>query len=402
MRTRGLAVIAASLALCGVLTACSEGDDSPSARLTAEGTTEVSGGGDDWRAVTGTVGLKSGQQVRVIDGMATVKFGDDRQLQLRRGTEISLSPVPGGDEVRPSLAKGDLLVEAPGERLNVESGDSNVEVSRGVARISRGLTVIVGSYSGTVTVNSAGRQLVVPPLHQATVAAIGLLPSRPSPLSYSPGDVWDERFLGDAIQLGDELAARSRGFTAQLRPGQDLDASFYRALLPALGAQPEVDAVLPIPDRPAGETLVGLAITAEGSRGSFIDRLRRVFSFHDEGAAWGIVALDQGVNRVRILGAVDSAIGRGPTLAAEEVAPPPTSVSPTSPLFQLAAPDTGASSSSSSSSSASSGESAAPQAPETPPPLPSSGPLRSGIPAVDGTVNSLVDVLSGLLHALGR
>jgi hypothetical protein len=352
----------------------------------------VAGPGGSWKPVTGSVGVKSDEQVRVVDGTATITLGDGRQVSLRRGTQVKLVKAPGGGD-RPSLIAGEILVEAPRSPLTVNAGDSDIEVATGAARLSRDLTVVVGTYMGTSTVTSAGTRLAVPALREVNVPGVGLLPPRAAPLSYKVGDPWDERYLGDAIQLGDELAARSRGFTAQLRPGEVANAGFYRQLIPALASQPDFESVVAAPDRPAGETLVGLAITAEGTRGSFGDRLQQVFSFHGEGAAWGVVALDQGVKRVTILGTVDEALGRGPTLVAEQpVAPSRTSRSssrsaaPTPATEPEPAPV----------------EAAAPAPSSTSPPLSGAGPARTGIPLVDGTVNSLVDVLSGLLGALGR
>ncbi|MDQ6909616.1 MAG: hypothetical protein M3Z84_02340, partial [Actinomycetota bacterium] len=256
------------------------------------------------------------------------------------------------------------------------------------------LTVVVGTYTGTSTVTSAGARLGVPALRQVNVAGVGLLPPGPAPLAYRAGDSWDERFLGDAIQLGDELAARSRGFTAQLRPGEEANAGFYRQLIPALAAQPDFESTFVVPAGPAGETLVGLAITAEGTRGSFSGRLQQVFTFHGDGAAWGVVALDQGVKRVAILGTVDGALSRGPTLVAEQPVGPSRSPSRSSSSSAAPAPAPEP-------RSLPSEVPAPPQSPATPPPS-SAGPLRTGVPLVDGTVNSLVDVLSGLLGSLGR
>jgi hypothetical protein len=314
-----LAVVLGTIAVFAA--GCSGGDGDSSGRLSADGRTEIAGPEGNWKTIAGTVGLESDEQVRVIDGTATLTLGDGGQVSLRKGTQLRLTKAPiGGD--RPVLLAGDLLVEAPNRPLTVNAGDSDIEVSGGAARLSRDLTLVVGTYGGSSTVTSAGRRLDVPALRMVNIAAVGLLPVAPSPLTYTAGDSWDERYLGDAIQLGDELAARSRGFSAQIRPDDRANAGFYRQLIPALASQPDFDVTSLGPDRPAGEALVGLAITAEGSKGSFADRLQRVFAFHDAGAAWGIVALDQGVKRVTILGIVDEALGRGPTLVAEQPVTP--------------------------------------------------------------------------------
>lgn len=388
-RLSGIFVLCA-LAFVG---GCSTGGGDSSGRLSAQGRTEVAVAGGDWKAISGSVGLGSRDVVRVVDGTATITLGAGGQLSLRKGTEVKLMKVPDGSD-RPILLAGELLVEAPRSLLTVNAGDSDIEVAGGAARLSRDLTVAIGTYAGTSTVTSAGARLGVPALRQVNVPGVGLLPPGPAPLGYRAGDPWDERYLGDAIQLGDELAARSRGFTAQLRPGEMANAGFYRQLIPALAAQPDFESAFVVPDGPAGETLVGLAITAEGTRGSFKDRLQQVFSFHGGGAAWGIVALDQGVKRVTILGTVDAALGRGPTLVAEQPVSPSRSPSRSSSSSVAPVPVPEPKSSPT--------EAAAPAPSPQPPPLSSAGPLRTGVPLVDGTVNSLVDVLSGLLGALGR
>lgn len=375
-----------------VAAGCSSGGGNSAGQLTVQGQTEIAGASGDWKPVTGTVQVKSDEQVRVVDGEATITLGGEGKVSLRKGTQVKLTQAPNSSIDSPTLVAGDLLVEAPRGRVVVNAGDSDVVVEAGAARLARSPSLVVGTYSGTAMVTSAGRGLQVPALHQATVVAVGLLPSQSSPLVYTTGDSWDERFLGDAIQLGDELAARSRGFTAQLRPGQDTNAGFYRQLIPALETQPDFGSTVVAPGGPAGETLVGLAITAEGSKGSFTDRLQQVFAFHEDGAAWGLVALDQGVSRVKILATVDDALGRGPSLLAAPVAPA-QQVSRASPRPSAEAPAQPATAPT---------PSAAASPPPTTVPLPSAGPLRTGVPLVDGTVNSLVDVLSGLLGALGR
>ena len=77
------------------------------------------------------------------------------------------------------------------------------------------------------------------------------------------------------------------------------------------------------------DTLVGAAITLEGTRGTFAERWAAVFTFRDEGAEWGLVAMDQGVARVPLLNAIDAAISRGPTqFAVGPPGRPPTSLNP--------------------------------------------------------------------------
>jgi hypothetical protein len=253
----------------------------------------------------------------------------------------------------------------------------------------------VASYNARVTVASAGRSLDVPALRQVAVPAAGLLPGKPSPLIFRAGDAWDQRFLGDAIDLGNQLVARSRGFTAQLGPGEGHTTAFYRQILPALANEPSFDVASLGPDRSPGEALVGLAIAVTGTRGSFDDRVAAVFAFHDDGAAWGLVALDQGVSRAPLLAGVDEAIGRGP-LSVAEGRPQPAASAPA--RTGRAPATTPAPSSSGGGSVSSPGPSLVPPSPS---PSTAGGPLNTGTP-LDNTVNSLVNVLSGLLGGLGR
>jgi len=391
--------LASSVLVTAILAvACTGGGGGPSsARLSASGGVEVATGGGAYRSVDGNRTLGAGDRVKVNSGKAVIRLNSDRQLELRNGSELELGAVTGGNTLTFSLVAGDLLVTAPGnaEPLGVTVADSEVSVAGGSARLSRGSAATVASYNAAMTVTSAGRSLQVPARRQVAVPAAGLLPGKPSPIIFKAGDSWDQRFLGDAIDLGNQLVARSRGFTAQLGPGEGRSAGFYRQILPDLGNEPSFDVASLGPDRSPGEALVGLAITVQGNRGTFADRLASVFTFHDDGAAWGLVALDQGVSRAPVLSRVDEAIGRGPLSLAEAppaVAAPPVGSVPSTPAPAAPLPsDDGAIVTPTPSPS-----------PPAPTATPGAGPLNTGAPLVDNTVNSLVDVLTGLLGGLGR
>jgi len=388
----------ASLAVVTVLAvACTGGGGgSSAARLGVTGKVEVASGGGPFQFVDGSRTLHAGDRVKVDSGKAVIRLSGDRQLELRNGSEITLGAAAGEANLEPSLVSGDLLVTAPGDKvaLRVTVADSEVSVKSGSARLSRGSAATVASYDADLTVASAGRSLNVPALRQVAVPAAGLLPGRPSPLIFKPGDSWDQRLLGDAIDVGNQLVSRSRGFTAQLGPGEGRTAGFYRQILPALENEPSFDVASLGADRSPGEGLVGLAITVQAKRGAFADRLASVFAFHDDGAAWGLVALDQGVSRAPLLAGVDEAIGRGPLSVAE--APPPLAApaagqSAPGPAVRAPVPLGGGTTTPPPSGSSPS--------PETPT---GAGPVNTGAPLVDNTVNSLVNVLSGLLGGLGQ
>jgi len=369
-------------------------------RLTVvSGQAEIGRPGEERRETTGSRDLRPGDGVRVRDGSTVIRLSGGREVELRSGSDVELRATDDQKVVQPTLRSGDLLVHAPSEVLTVMSGAEEIAV-RGTARISRGLALLVASYEGSATVSSAARSVVVPALRQVAIPAAGLFPVRPSPLDFSPDDAWDQRYLSGAIGLSAELLGRSRGFSAQQVGTEGRTAGFFRALLPGLEAEPTFDSQMLSPSRLSGETLIGAAIALEGRKGSFLDRWTAIFGFHDEGAPWGLVAMDQEVDRVPLLAAIERAITRSPTSFAlarpgagsPPVAPPvsrppssvPVGAPPAGPANRPAPPTTRL----------------APTT--TPTSVAPVGPINTGTPVVDNTVNGLVNTLNGLLNSLGR
>jgi hypothetical protein len=341
-----------------------------------------------------------GDRVRVRQGTAQIRLADGQNLELRLGSDVELDAAgaTGGAHAKPVLMDGDFLVTSGDAPFALSTTGADLAVT-GAARVSRGVALLVATYQGSAVLSSANNTLTVPALRQAALQAAGPFPTRVVPLEPSTSDAWDQRFLSDAIELGNQLAARSQGFTAQLGATDGRTATFFKGLFPRLAAEPAFDASLVSPSRPPGDTLVGAAITLEGTRGAFADRWRAVFGFHDEGAPWGLVALDQGVNRVPLLQSVEGAISNAPATFAQgspgtgpsslnpgtgspatTVPPPPTTTPPTVPRGR-------------------------PTTTTTMPPATTTttrGALNTGSPLVDDTVNSLVDTLSALLRSLGN
>jgi hypothetical protein len=312
-----VAVVAGVAALGSGLVGCSSRALGPGeARLTVtSGRAEVASTGENWQSAHSDQKLHRNDRVRVLQGLSEVHFSSDRAVELRPGAELQVSPEP-------TLLRGDVLATAKATALTVTAGNADARVRDGAAHVTRALGVTAASYVGDLGVTSAGRDLVIPALRQAGVPGPGLVPAAPSPLDYHADNPWDRRYLGDAIDLGDELQARSQGFTAQLAPGEGHTAGFYRQLLPALENQTAFTQAFLNPDTPPGETLVGAAITVQGKNGSFPDRWRDVFAFHDQGARWGLVALDQHETRGPLLGEVDDALGRRSVGTTAAAAPP--------------------------------------------------------------------------------
>lgn len=387
MRRRA-ALAAVVTILVSAMSACNGGDDPPAARLTVQGVAEVNGAGQARRDVRGSRALKVGDRVRVRTGTAAVRLAGDRRLELREGSTLELAAAPD-DSVRPDLVEGPMLVTASGQPVTVTSSDGEMLVT-GAARISRTLSLNVATYRGSTEVTSGGRTMSVPAFRQVTVAAAGLLPARPAPVEYVGSDPWDQRLLGEAVELGSQLIAKSRGFTSQSASGQNRTVAEFRRLLPALESEPAF-ATLFDPARPAGETLVGAAIVLESRRGSFEDRWRGVFGFRGDGADWGFVAADQGVDRTAVLRLIDGAIGRAPTPVfaggtVPTTAPPPVVTVPRGRATPTTLPP---------------GPVPTTTIPLSPPPT-TPGPLNTGSPVLDDTVNSLLETIDSLLKGLSN
>jgi hypothetical protein len=239
--------------------------------------------------------LPAGELVRVVSG-------GEAGLALAHGVRLSL-PV-GGEltvGVVPELTAGKLLVETAGSVQAVKAGESSFTVARSsAARLHRSLDAGTAVYAGRVDIASAGRRLAVPALRSASVPALGLVPSSASPLVLDPGDGWDVRFLGLAMDLAAQLDAGSAGFSAQ---APSVDQASLLSLVPgAVG-----DGGL-LRGRRTGDQLVA-AVIAASAPGGFSARLPSVVGFRDEGASWGLVVLDQaGGQRGRVVSLVRAAI----------------------------------------------------------------------------------------------
>jgi hypothetical protein len=377
---RVLPAIGVTVALgAAVLGACS-GDAvrAGEARVVPHGVVQVAEGRKAYQTVSQATTIHDGDRVLVRSGSADVRLPKG-SLALREGSEIQVNATP-------ELLAGDLLV-LPSQSMSVKS-DGSYALVRGPARLDRDSGVTVASYEGGAEVTSAGSSLTVPALREAAIPAIGQVPRTPSPLSYQDEDPWDRRFLADAIDLGVELQARSVGASIQFR-GQGRTPGFYRTLLPGLEGEPRFDQSLLDSARPPGEHIVGAAIALVARGGDFADRWRQVFEFRSQGAAWGLVAMDQSVQRVPgLLKTIDEALGRAQLpgqsgfVAAAPVASP-TGPTPT-PTTTTTSPSTPTTDN--------------PQPPTTTPGV-IPPPPATGLP-IDPALDTTVDTINGLLPGL--
>jgi hypothetical protein len=330
------AVLAALVVvLLGAALVVRSDDDGPErggGRLEVDGTAVVERAGGDEEVVTGGTDVGPGDRVRVTDGTARLAVrGGTLELRAAHGDAEDSTVMIG--EV-PELEAGAVLVTTD-RSMSLSSAGTDVHVGAGAATVSRTLGVSIATYQGASRIDSAGQERDVPALRELAVPALGRPPRAALPLAYDASDPWDRRYLAGAIELGERLEALARGYTDNLAPGEGTTVAFYRSVLPGLADEPDLTSDLLEPARPAGETLVGAAITELGERGSFAERWRATFGFRDEGAAWGLVALDQGVDRTPLLGSVELALEASP-LPFEDA---PSPAAPDEPPAPAPAPD---------------------------------------------------------------
>ncbi|HEX2040459.1 MAG TPA: hypothetical protein VHF47_12090 [Acidimicrobiales bacterium] len=302
-RVLALAVVCAVLVLGA---GCSRDRLQPGeARLTFSGEVLLGERGKALKPVTEARRIHFGDRVKVVRGTAQIVTADGPVYELRE-SDFRLASSP-------TLSSGEVLVRSVPSRVRLQAAGSEVLV-RGVARVERSLAVSTAVYQGSVVLESGGREFTVAALRQAAVPAIGVLPTAAAPVAYDADDEWDRRFLGAAMAFGRELEARSRAFGPNVVGDEGRTPGFYRVLLPELEREGAFDGALLTPGRPAGETLVGATLAVSSRKASFAERWRSVFGFRDEGAAWGLVALDQGVSSAPepVLDRLDAAIGRAP------------------------------------------------------------------------------------------
>ena len=364
--------------------------------------------GAGWRGARSGEVLRRGDRVEVRQGTAQLALARQRRVELRplrdaggsARADVEIGAVP-------RLRAGEALMVAGEVSLSLTANDTDVRVAAGAGRVSQVLgNVVAASYEGGLTVHSAGRVLTVPALRQTTIVVAGLVPGRPSPLRYDTRDPFDQRYLGAAITLGEELSARVRALSANLRPAPDEAAApaFFRELLPRLERERQLPELLTELDASAQldgaarlalpEKLVGAAIAAQGRGGGFAARWRATFGFRNEGAEWGLVARDQRVGRTLLLGEIDVALGRreltpiaSPASAASPA--PFSAVRPPVPRSAPPSPTTPAV--------------PAPHPPTSPRPSPVSPPAPVVLPPsppASAPINAVVDTLDRLLRGL--
>jgi hypothetical protein len=343
--TRRPALLGLLAVACLAPSSCS--DDEPDvgeARLEVDGQAIVERRDGDEETVDDDTDLRSGDRVELKEGTGRMVLRGGTRMELRAGLGDAADTMVLMGEV-PELEAGDLLVSSAGS-TELSAADSTLRIEEGAARVSRALGLGVAAYEGVVHLDSAGVERSIPALREMRVAALGRAPRLPRPLDYSSDDPWDRRFLGTWIDLGRTLEALANGYTQNLNPGEGRTPGFFRLVLPGLDDEDDFGAELIDLDRAPGETLIGAAITDMGRKGGFRERWTSVFGFRDDGAEWGLVALDQEVAGTPLLGTIEEAVGASPLAFAAgpggRVAPgspsAPTGEAPSTPTTTPASP----------------------------------------------------------------
>lgn len=324
----GLAVVVLLAGVVAVVVHDDGADPGPEqARLEVDGTATVTGPDGSARdVVDGTEVLAFGEQVAMQSGSARLELADGATYELRArngaGTTVDVGAPP-------RVVAGDLLV-VDGFPAQV-AVDTATLTAQGALRVDADETV-ASAYAGRTRVTGVGDVSELVGLRRLVLVAGAV----PEPIDFDGTDEWDRRYLGEAIAFGERLEALARGYTSDLAPGAGRSVGFFRSVIPALAEEPELSADLLDPARSPGETLVGAAITVQGREGTFRERWQEVFAFRAAGAAWGLVALDQGVSSAPVLDTIELAIGASDGAAAS----PATTTAPSPGLTTTtAAPD---------------------------------------------------------------
>jgi hypothetical protein len=394
-----IAVVALQLVV-GVVAAVDRRDSglSGDARLRTDGIAIVTRGSASPRSVNGTFALLAGDVVEAAKGTITIDVPGGAQLEGRAGAgQTAATKVLIAAPGQPAeLMTGELLVSAS-RGADIDAGGNRVHLDAATdgpsaMRVARSLAVGAGVYHGSATVDSAGQRRDVQALRQIEVAVLGRPPTNAKPLKLNSDDQWDRRYLGAAIDLGRRLDELSTGYTRTLRRTDTRTVAFYRTLLPALATETSFTQTLLTGEREPGELLVGGAIATLGRKTTFAARWDKVFQLRDDGAAWGLIALDQGVSQDPLLSELDKAVNS----TGLEFAQPTRSVTtPTAPPVTTTAPSTNPTSPTGPSTTRPRSN----PPPTTSPPPPTTQPVlpTTGVPPADDLVNTVNEVVGGLL-----
>ncbi len=306
-----------------------KGAAAPSMSIQMTGGSATIVGGGKTQTVTDQAGLGAGYRVTVaIGGLAVLHLDNGRTFELTQGEAL----ITGMDRIQ--LARGSALavLTAHGE---IDTEGLTVSSESGTFRVDAGISTKVGVLAGRATLAVPGESLDVPAFGEA-VASAGVLPSSPRPLAIlNGGDVWDHRFLQDAIDLDARLANFGGGLDAQL--GNATGQDFFRLVVPNALALAYVQ---PFLSQPRSDVLIGLVLASSATASSQADTqttFDHIMGNWLAGESWGLLAMEYHVSAqdvfAGLLGAIRK-VGISLTTPTPRIAPIPVAT-PTPKIVAL-------------------------------------------------------------------
>jgi len=274
-----------------------------------EGVVEVFRDGEA-RQATEPTELESGDVVQTgSGGRALLRFPGSQSVEVAPLAEL------GVGSSGPELITGSALVKSS-TGLSVRVGEISVESRESLYRLDRDVALRVGVYDGGVRLPDTGFEGTVSRLREAVVTA-GIVPREPRPLALDPTDVWDTRFLGEAIDLGLDLDRLEAGLSRQI-PARKAEATLAEVIPEPLS----VNALSVISELSPAGGLVASALAVRVASDLAIpalEALRRIVGEIRLGASWSVVVAQWEVARAALL----DGLARISDLVVRALAPPP-------------------------------------------------------------------------------
>jgi hypothetical protein len=266
----------------------------------SQGSATISGGGRTQKT-TGEAAIGVGYHVTVDpNSLAVLHLGSGRTFELAEGE----ASITGADGIQ--LARGAALgnLTAKGQ---IETNGLTASSVSGTFRMTSGATPGVGVFAGLVSISVPGATLSVPAFREAATAPGTSMTAiaAPRPLEIlAGGDVWDHRYLGDAIDLDARLASFGGGLDAQL--GNATGREFFRLVIADPAA---LDHVEPFLSRPRSDVLIGLVLAAATSRPNPPQAtFDQIMGLWLAGESWGLLAMEYHVPAQEVFAGLLAAI----------------------------------------------------------------------------------------------
>jgi hypothetical protein len=263
----------------------------------SQGSATISAGGRTEK-VTGAAAIGVGYHVTVDpNSLAVLHLGSGRTFELAEGE----ASVTGADRIQlvTGAALGDLTAKG-----QIETHGLTVSSASGTFRVTSSATAGVGVFAGLVSMSVPGATLSVPAFREAATVS-GTSMTAPRPLEIlAGGDVWDHRYLSDAIDLDARLASFGGGLDAQL--GNATGRDFFRLVIADPVALAHVE---PFLSRPRSDVLIGLVLAAATSRPdppqATFDQIMGLWL---AGESWGLLAMEYHVPAQEVFAGLLAAI----------------------------------------------------------------------------------------------